>query len=84
MAKKISKIALGTKHFDKSKVPKKSRLLKKVSAVEEAKQAAAIANNAKTSRPGIVSLFYYEDLDILLSGYEDSRICKYHRPLNAV
>ncbi|KAI8927284.1 quinon protein alcohol dehydrogenase-like superfamily [Entophlyctis helioformis] len=29
----------------------------------------------KTARPGIVSLFYYEDLDYLISGYEDSRIC---------
>nr|KAJ3422640.1 hypothetical protein HK105_007194 [Polyrhizophydium stewartii] len=31
-------------------------------------------NVAKSARPGIVSLFYYEELDVLVSGYEDSRI----------
>lgn len=34
------------------------------------KQAAA-----KQPRPGVNFLFYYEDLDYLISGYEDSRIC---------
>ncbi|KAJ3330631.1 DExD/H-box ATP-dependent RNA helicase dhh1 [Blyttiomyces sp. JEL0837] len=33
------------------------------------------ANNQKTTtRPGVLTLVYYEDLDLLVSGYEDSRI----------
>jgi hypothetical protein len=32
-------------------------------------------SDMKLSRPGVNFLVYYEDLDYLMSGYEDSRIC---------
>ncbi|KAJ1338995.1 hypothetical protein BSLG_006134 [Batrachochytrium salamandrivorans] len=34
-----------------------------------------VSSISKMSRPGISFLLYYEDLDVLISGYEDSRIC---------
>ncbi|OAJ36383.1 hypothetical protein BDEG_20563 [Batrachochytrium dendrobatidis JEL423] len=35
----------------------------------------SFSSKPKSVRPGIVSLLYYEELDVLVSGYEDSRIC---------
>ena len=30
-----------------------------------------------TSRPSISAMAYFEELDLLISGYEDARICNY-------
>lgn len=35
---------------------------------------SSIGSGKKNLRPGVVSMYYYEDLDLLISGYEDSKI----------
>ncbi len=49
-------------HAPRSGLPKVNRL-KKATAASQA------------SRPGVSMLYYFEEMDVLITGYEDSRIC---------
>lgn len=41
---------------------------------QSAKDNAVVGKGKTSNRPGVLSLYYYEELDVLASGYEDSKI----------
>ena len=50
-------------------------------SVDDIPKASPKARNntkvaTKAARPGVSCLYYFEEMDVLISGYEDSRICK--------
>jgi WD40 repeat protein len=71
----VSKKDISTVHKDKKLKSKKyyetPNVLKQV---EERERLSSKALNVKQRKPGVVSLAYYEELDLLISGYEDHKI----------
>jgi hypothetical protein len=55
-----------------------SFLLGKTNVVSPLTQSKAVesVNHKPVSRPGVSSLTYCEELDVLISGYEDGRLCE--------
>jgi WD40 repeat protein len=58
----------------KKKGPKKRVNYLKKSTFAKEQLPSNKETEKKTLRPGVVSMFYYEELDYLVSGYEDSKI----------
>ncbi len=56
-----------TKHFSKSQTnPNRLKFNVEKNAVESSKYI---------SRPGVSVVYYCDDMDFLISGYEDARVC---------
>ncbi|KAJ3280734.1 hypothetical protein HK104_000440, partial [Borealophlyctis nickersoniae] len=53
---------------------RKQMMVEPKKTYEEETRAAGMAMASKAGRTGVVSLLYYEELDLLVSGYEDSKI----------
>ncbi|KAI8901202.1 quinon protein alcohol dehydrogenase-like superfamily [Globomyces pollinis-pini] len=71
--KKSLKTVRMKRRFDRGPAPKEIK-----AAVDtflpKTKKETVVPNKTKAIRPGVVSMSYFEDLDLLISGYEDSRI----------
>lgn len=58
----------------KGKIPRLTYYQQHRLMMMKQKESEKNSPNKKLSRPGVVSMFYNEELDLLISGYEDSKI----------